>query len=130
MAGLLGRSTRRLPEEDQQLRRGDALRAWTSRPGAVSDVDVIEGAKYAGASWTPDGDGFYYTWLPVDPRIPAADRPGYAEVRFHRLGTDPKKDTVVQEKTGDPTVFQTRTLTRDGRLLFLATSHGWTSQDV
>ncbi len=98
--------------------------------GKVSDLDVIEGAKYAGASWTPDGKAFYYTWLPVDPKIPTADRPGYAEVRFHRLGTDPKGDAVVKEKTGDPTSFQGAGLTRDGRFLFLVTSHGWTSQDV
>src|SRR5205085_3810500 len=44
--------------------------------GKRSEVDVIEGAKYAGASWTPKGDGFYYTWLPVDPAIPVAERPG------------------------------------------------------
>ena len=98
--------------------------------GKVSKVDVIEGAKYAGASWTPDGRAFYYTWLPVDPKIPTADRPGYAEVRFHRLGTDPKSDAVVKEKTGDPTVFQNVGLTHDGRFLFLVISHGWTSQDV
>ena len=98
--------------------------------GVDSDVDVIAGAKYAGASWTPDGNAFYYTWLPVDPKIPAADRPGYAEVRLHRLGADPKNDAVVKEKTGDPTVFQSAYLTRDGRFLFLVISHGWTSQDV
>jgi len=96
----------------------------------VSEVDVIEGAKYAGASWTPDGKAFYYTWLPVDPNIPTADRPGYAEVRLHKLGTDPKTDAVVKEKTGDPTVFQNADLTRDGRFLFLVISHGWTSQEV
>jgi prolyl oligopeptidase len=50
--------------------------------GKKSEVDVIEGAKYASASWTPRGDGFYYTWLPTDPKIPVADRPGFAEVRF------------------------------------------------
>ncbi len=98
--------------------------------GKVSDVDVIEGAKYASASWTPDGKAFYYTWLPVNPKIPTADRPGYAEVRFHRLGTDPKNDAVVKEKTGDPTAFQSVDLTRDGRFLFHVISHGWTSRDV
>ena len=98
--------------------------------GKVSDVDVIEGAKYAAAAFTPDGKAFYYTWLPVDPKIDAAERSGYAEVRFHKLGTDPKTDTVVRGKTGDPTAFQNVGLTRDGRFLFLVVSHGWTSQDV
>ena len=68
--------------------------------GTVSDVDVIEGAKYARPSWTPDGKAFYYTWLPVDPKIPTADRPGYAEVRLHRLGSDPKSDAVVKDEDG------------------------------
>src|SRR5262249_16459258 len=49
--------------------------------GRRSTVDVIPGGKYAEPSWTPRGDGFYYTWLPTDPKIPAADRPGFAEVR-------------------------------------------------
>ena len=98
--------------------------------GVDSGIDVIEGAKYAGVSWTPDGKAFYYTRLPVDPKIDAADRPGYAEVRFHKLGTDPKADAVVREKTGDPTAFQGVALTRDGRFLFLVVSHGWTSTDI
>jgi prolyl oligopeptidase len=98
--------------------------------GAVSDVDVIDGAKYASASWTPDGKAFYYTKLPVDPKIPASERPGYAEVRLHRLGTDPRTDTVVKEKTGDPTLLQNAFLTREGRFLFLVKWHGFTSHDV
>ena len=98
--------------------------------GTVSDVDVIEGAKYATASWTPDGSAFYYTKLPVDPKIPASERPGWADVRLHRIGTDPKADVVVKEKLGDPTTFQNVEITRDGRFLFLVVSHGWTSTDV
>ena len=37
--------------------------------------------------------------------MPTAERPGYAELRFHRLGTDPAKDPVVRERTGDPKTF-------------------------
>ncbi len=98
--------------------------------GKVSDVDVIEGSKYAQASWTPDGSAFYYTKLPVDPKIPASERPGWADVRLHRVGTDPKTDVVVKEKLGDPTEFQNVHITRDGRFLFQIVSHGWTSTDV
>src|SRR5512141_5402 len=98
--------------------------------GKVSDVDVIDGAKYASASWTPDGAAFYYTKLPVDPKIPASERPGWAEIRLHRIGTDPKTDALVKPKLGDPTTFQNADLTRDGRFLFLTISHGWTSTDV
>jgi prolyl oligopeptidase len=98
--------------------------------GKKSDVDVIEGAKYASPSWTPKGDGFYYTWLPVDPAIGPAERPGFAEVRFHKLGEDPKKDRLVHERTGDPSTFLNVDLSRDGRWLFLYLQHGWTASDV
>jgi prolyl oligopeptidase len=91
--------------------------------------DLIEGAKYASPSWTPDGRGFYYTWLPVDKNIPTADRPGYSEIRFHRLGTPPAKDPVVRPRTNDPTVFQGVHLSRDGRYLFTSIQHGWSSTD-
>jgi prolyl oligopeptidase len=106
------------------------LRVLDVPSGKVSDVDVIEGARYAYASFTPGGDGFYYTWIPTDPRIPDADRPGYQEVRFHRLGTDPAKDLVVRERLGDPTTFLHAEVSRDGRWLFLFASHGWSSTDV
>ena len=96
----------------------------------VSEVDVIEGAKYASASWMPDGSGFYYTWLPTDRKIPVDERPGYQEVRFHRLGEDPKQDRVVHGRLGDPTAFIAATVSRDGRWLVLSVQHGWTSTDV
>ena len=81
--------------------------------GKVSEVDVIEGGKYAHASWTPKGDGFYYTWLTTDPSVKEADRPGHAEVRFHKIGEDPKKDRTVRERTGDPSTFVSGHLSRD-----------------
>jgi prolyl oligopeptidase len=98
--------------------------------GEVSDVDVIPGAKYASPSWTPDTSGFYYTRLPVDPDIPVADRPGYAEIRYHELGTDPADDPVVHEKLGDPEKFIGVDLSRDGEHLFFYVWHGWNQTDV
>lgn len=98
--------------------------------GKESAVDVIEGAKYASASWTPKGDGFYYTWLPTDPAVPTSERPGFAEVRFHKVGEDPKKDVTVRERTGNPSVFVGADLSQDGHWLILNVDHGWTSTDV
>ena len=91
----------------------------------TSEIDVIEGAKYAEPSWTPDGLGFYYTWLPTDPKIAVADRPGFAEVRFHRLGTEAAADVVVHHRLDDPTTFIDGNLSEDGRWLFIKIWHGW-----
>jgi prolyl oligopeptidase len=98
--------------------------------GKVSKTDTIEGAKYAEPNWTPAGDGFYYTWLPTDPKITVDARPGYAEVRFHKLGTDPKDDPTIHPKTGNPETFISPSLSRDGRWLFVTISHGWSATDV
>ena len=98
--------------------------------GKRSTVDVIEGAKYAFASWTPASDGFYYTWLPVDPGIPVAERPGWQTIKFHRVGEDPRKDRVVSGKLGDPTTFQSAAISKDGRWLVRSIAHGWGRNDV
>lgn len=98
--------------------------------GKVRDSEIIEGAKYADASWNEKGDGFYYTWVPTDKSIPDADRPGYAEVRFHKLGDDPAKDAIVRERTNDPTSFLWADISFDGHWLILNVNHGWSSNDV
>ncbi|MGM0578157.1 MAG: prolyl oligopeptidase family serine peptidase [Myxococcota bacterium] len=97
---------------------------------AISDVDVIPGAKYASPSWTPEGDGFYYVHLPTDPSIPADERPGHAVARRHVLGTSAAEDPVVHEATGDPSTFLGVELSPDGRWLLATVSHGWDSTDV
>ncbi|MFO0547151.1 MAG: prolyl oligopeptidase family serine peptidase [Polyangiaceae bacterium] len=97
----------------------------------MKDSDVIEGAKYAWPSWTPKGDGFYYTWLPpVGPGVSVADRPGFAEVRFHPLGADSTKDSVVHPKLGDATKFVGAEISKDGKVFFLSIENGWTSNDL
>lgn len=98
--------------------------------GAVSEVDVIAGAKYASPEWVPDGSGFYYTWLPSDPAIPVAERPGHARVRYHALGTEPAEDPVIHPALGDPTRFINADLSHDGRWLFVYKWHGWSSVDI
>ena len=100
------------------------------KSGEVSKIDEIPGGRYAYPSWNADSTGFYYVRLPVDPNIPVADLPGYAEVVFHKLGTDPKSDELIYEKTGDARIFLGSYVSRDGRYLFVEKMHGWTKTDV
>ncbi|MFZ5470145.1 MAG: prolyl oligopeptidase family serine peptidase [Myxococcota bacterium] len=98
--------------------------------GEWSKVDVIEGGKYAGPSWTPDSKAFYYEWLPVDASIPVSERPGYTELRLHRLGTDPKMDVVVHPRTANPSTFLSGQLSRDGKYFFAYIHRGWNENDI
>ena len=94
-------------------------------------ADVIPGTKYSGASWTPDGKGFYYTWVPpVSDKVSVADRPGFAEVRFHAIGADPATDKLIHPATGNPQTFLGASVSWDGRWLIASVQHGWNSADV
>jgi prolyl oligopeptidase len=92
--------------------------------------EVILGAKYADPSWSPDGSGFVYTYLPpADPAAPQ-DRPGLAVVRYHKLGTNPKDDPVLHGKTGDATKFIGADISRDGKWIFFVQQNGWDKNDL
>jgi prolyl oligopeptidase len=91
---------------------------------------VIEGAKYAGPTWTPDNKGFYYEWLPKEPGVSVADRPGRTELRYHEVGADPKEDAAIFPATLDPKTFLYGGVTRDGRWLFVGVQRGWTRNDL
>ncbi len=93
--------------------------------------DKIEGAKYTwDLAWAPNEDGVYYTWVPAPGAVPEAERPGHAEIRFHKLGTDPKKDPTIHAKTGDPTTFVYASSFVDDQYVFYVIRRGWVSRDV
>jgi prolyl oligopeptidase len=92
--------------------------------------EVIDGAKYAEASWLPDGTGFVYTYLPPGDPANLEDRPGLAVVRYHKLGTDPKNDPVIHDKTGDPTKFIGADISRDGKWIFFEQENGGNRNDI
>ncbi|HET7505633.1 MAG TPA: hypothetical protein VFK02_31655, partial [Kofleriaceae bacterium] len=93
--------------------------------------DTIPGTKYGGTSWTPDGRGFFYTWVPPpSAQLSVAERPGYAELRYHALGSDPSRDPTVRAATRNPQTFLRGHVSHDGRWLFATIQHGWTSNDI
>jgi len=93
--------------------------------------DVITGTKYAAASWTPDSKGFYYTFVPpVGGEVSVADRPGFAELRFHVRGADVAKDAIIHEATKDAKTFLGGGISRDGHWIMAVIQHGWNSSDI
>ncbi len=105
--------------------------------------DVLEGAKYAGLAWMPPAPigkpatnvkpkpaGFFYVYLPSGPEIPVADRPGYAEVRWHTLGASQKDDAHIFPRTGSAQTFMGVNVSEDGHWMFLSIQNGWNSTDL
>ena len=88
--------------------------------------DELEGAKYSGMSWTPDSAQLYYVWVPpVSETVTVEQRPGFATVRLHQLGSPQGADTEIFGATGDPETFLGVDLSEDGHFLFLYLSRGW-----
>jgi prolyl oligopeptidase len=93
--------------------------------------DEIAGADYTEISWTPGGDGFYYTWLPSRAgKASDADRFALAEARFHKLGTPVASDVRVHAAPGDARVFVGATISDDGHWLTYVVQHGEVRTDV
>jgi prolyl oligopeptidase len=91
----------------------------------------IDGAKYASPAWTPDSKGFYYVWIPpVGGDVTVDSRPGYAEVRYHELGTSPTDDRPIFPSTGSAKTFLDVDVSRDGHWMFINVQHGWNQTDV
>jgi prolyl oligopeptidase len=98
------------------------------KTGSDSEIDVIEGARYASAAWTPDDKGFYYVALPVGEEVPVAEMPGRAHIRYHVLGTDPASDEIVVPATGDPRMFLGVGVSEDGHWLLQYKVRGKTTE--
>lgn len=101
----------------------------SDRP-ALRPRDLLLGATWASPDWSADSRGFYYEWAPTDPAVPAVDRPGLLELRYHPLGADPRLDPTFFPPTHDPRALLQGQLAADGRHLFAYVEHGWSAVDV
>src|SRR5690606_36364285 len=83
--------------------------------------DEVQWVKFSGATWTNDGQGFFYG------RYPASDNPleqvnhDY-KLYYHRLGTPQSDDVLVYERPDEPEWGFGAEVTEDGGTLVL---HVW-----
>ncbi len=81
-------------------------------------ADVVEWSKLAGAAWSPDGSGFYYSAYEAPTHgLELVDRNGDMRLHFHRIGTSQADDTLVYERPGEPELLFAADVTHDGRFL-------------
>lgn len=92
--------------------------------------DAIDGARYAYPSWTPDGRGFYYVWIPLHANLPVDELPAHQQVKFHRLGDPADRDALIYPEVKDATLGLAQDLSRDGKYLFVTVSRGWTENSI
>lgn len=91
--------------------------------------DEIKWVKFANASWTKDGKGFYYSRFP-EPKKDDAFQALNTNMKlyFHKLGTPQSEDTFVYEQPDHPKWGINGSVTDDGKYLVISVSDGTTSR--
>ena len=106
---------------------GSDWRTWRVREAASGQdlPDRIRWSKFASASWTRDGAGFFYGRYPEPPADAAYDATNLnMELRYHRLGADPALDPIVFASPEHPDWGFEPDVTDEGRLLVVSVWRG------
>lgn len=86
--------------------------------------DGIKWVKFSGASWTPDGKGFFYSRYD-EPKGDSLKSTNYFQkLYYHRLGTAQSEDTLVYERADQKEWLFGGSVTEDGGYLIITVSQG------
>ena len=81
--------------------------------------DHLKWIKFSGASWTKDGDGFFYSRYPEPGDKALTDVNRFQRLYYHRLGSEQPRDALVYERPDQPDWGMNGEVTEDGRYVVL-----------
>ncbi len=88
-------------------------------------TDQVKWSKFSGASWTPDGKGFFYSRYDApDEKTRLQSTNYYQKLYYHRLGDEQGKDALVYERKDEKEWGFGGEVTDDGKYLVINVSHG------
>lgn len=91
----------------------------------VDLADHLKWIKFSGASWTPDGKGFYYSrYSEPQPGQAYQETNYYRKLYYHRLGDDQSLDTLIYERPDQKEWGIGGVVTEDGNYLLIYISVG------
>jgi prolyl oligopeptidase len=130
--GTVGLSNFEISDDGKLLayalsRAGSDWLEWRVRDVETGEdrPDVVEWAKFSGASWAKDGSAFFYSRY--DPPKAGEERKGVNEFHklyFHRLGTPQSEDSIRYERRDHKDWGFYGNVTDDGRYLAISVSEG------
>ena len=131
--GTVALSTLAVSEDGRLLAYGTSASGSDWEELHVRDIaaardrsDHLRWVKFSGASWTRDGQGFFYSRYPevADKALTSVNR--FQKVYYHRLGSDQTQDVLVYERPDQPDWGFNAEVTDDGRYAVL---HVWLGTD-
>jgi len=88
-------------------------------------ADEVKWVKYSGASWTPDGKGFFYSRYPEPKAGEEFQKLTYnMRLCYHRVGSPQGEDVLVYKRPDHPDWGFGAGVSEDGRWLVIATHVG------
>jgi prolyl oligopeptidase len=93
--------------------------------GELLPHDVFTGQPLADPAWLPDGSAFFYTYCPpTDSGLKVTQQTASADIRRHRVGTQPDTDQKVRDATGDAKAIQAPWVSPNGEHLIVGVFYG------
>jgi len=117
-----------VPSRDGKLlaygvaKAGSDWQTWRVRDLASGKdlPDTIDWVKFSSVSWTPDGQGFFYSrYDEPKPGMALSGANFFQKLYYHRLGAPQAADVLVAENPADMEWGYRVTVSDDGRLAFV-----------
>ena len=117
-----------VPSRDGRLlaygvaKAGSDWQTWRVRDLASGKdlPDSIDWVKFSTATWTPDGQGFFYSrYDEPKPGLALSGANYFQKLYYHRLGTPQAADVLVAENTAEKEWGYGVSVSDDGRMAFV-----------
>lgn len=93
--------------------------------------DRLQWIKFSGASWTKDGQGFFYSrYDEPDPKAKLEAVNYYQKLYYHKIGTPQTADVLVYERPNEKEWGFSGGVTEDGRYLIIAVWKGTDTRNL
>jgi prolyl oligopeptidase len=86
--------------------------------------DDLKWVKFSGASWTPDGKGFFYSRYDEPKENSLKSTNYFQKLYYHRLGAPQSDDSLVYERSDQKEWLFGGSVTDDGRYLIIGINQG------
>ena len=94
--------------------------------------DHIKWVKFSGASWSPEGKGFYYSAYdaPKEGDALYSAQNTNQKVYYHRIGTSQSEDTLIYADPSAPLHYFHGSESEDGKWIFITGSAGTSGNEL
>ena len=92
--------------------------------------DKIEWVKFSGATWAPDGKGFYYSAYDAPKAGVYSSKNEFQKVYYHKLGTPQSADKLVYSDPKHPLRYFHAWQSDDSCWIFVSSSEGTSGAEI